>query len=530
MTGRKPFFGIAVLMLVGALLHWSLPMLLWWTGRPQSLGVHDVRVLDNLPKASGASPDTQLELEAGETLTLPDGKRLKLLALQFLPQHLKGAGDAIPVEGVYCDLQGKWITGDEAVELNRRMMQYPDPRFVRNGFLNNGVGWEVSVIGMTDIPFGRIKLGLFDSETGGPPQTWKGMGYSWFCKPVDGLGTLAQVSFPYDGVRPTPMVLRLEVKYGEETEIQLKPNPGESFTWQGKAYTLQSIAPRVLPNRPGNPQDPYGLGPGFAPMAYTFSALPAEMQSIVPYDKAGVKLPYTGLTDELWEFAGPVEHINIRLMPSAIKVTMKLPPFPVVPEGNRHTTDVSAMILPPTVVSNQMDWDGLLSLLLQAEYKSYYGTVQPKSELAFPLDVGGKTVGEVLAIESARFPPNELVLVPKPVAMRTDRVARGTTANRQYPGAIVFLKSVARCAPGVLALAGLLSVWKTILLVAAASLRRALRPHGYGDLALWQAEFLAAKLRRRAWKLPARDELAALPGVDLEDLRTVVALMRRKAG
>ncbi len=78
----------------------------------------------------------------------------------------------------------------------------------------------------------------------------------------------------------------------------------------------------------------------------------------------------------------------------------------------------------------------------------------------------------------------------------------------------------------VTALAILLLLLKTFWLIRSRSVLNHVHTNGYTDFGLFQAEALYLGLGRKAWRIPPRDELGTVPGVDPQKTASIVRFLR----
>jgi hypothetical protein len=55
-----------------------------------------------------------------------------------------------------------------------------------------------------------------------------------------------------------------------------------------------------------------------------------------------------------------------------------------------------------------------------------------------------------------------------------------------------------------------------------------LRALGYASFGFWNADRLNRALGRKAWGIPAHDELGSIPGVDPTSVKSIIDVMRRR--
>lgn len=474
-----------------------------------------------------APPEAIVEADTSRTATLPNGRRVGLRALRFFPQPGAGGAENLPVEQVYCDPEGRWMDHDAALELHQQLLQLsPEPGMAWNRVLNPSFPWFMGIVLATDAEAtDLVPIGLFDTRTGGRVADTFSVEVADL---PDGAGRLVTFGAGIDGVRPTPMALHLHVRTGEATVISLAPTAPQTFVWEGRRYTLLNIAHwdgshEVLfagtPLPPGHRQQ---LTISSLDWRLTFQSLPEGLATLSAYDKQGNEITSVGNKRLEFGFEGHPEDIGrleIVMKPDHALVVIPLPELPVVPEANRHTSDLMAMVLPP--VDEDYPQGGILAgALLQLRFTFRAGSVLIGQH-------SGGTVGDYVGKQWLRNPLSEIVMGEGPDGPYLDRLPAGTTRARLAPRRAAAMAFVLSWRSVALALA-LLAVIKLIGLARAVALRRALRPRGYAALTILQAETLVVGLGRRAWKLPAREELAIIPGVDVEDMRTVVTLMRGK--
>lgn len=562
LLGRRYLHVVGTLLLLAAAIAIALPLLEWLRSDGPSFGLYDMRGPRKLPpydpkryhpagyqqsttvyglhmtrhtEESGcalrnaalvpADPVAILEAAPGATATLPDGEKLRVAALTLMPQRRADSPMTLPMETVYVDpATGDWMTHDAARAVNRMLGRGDQPVWWSANF-TEGMSYSLTIVLLSSLRSEDIELvDLFDSRTGGSLMGGSSSGTQQLVPPQDGFRSISQFSKGVDAVRPTPLAARFEIRQGPETVIALKPEAPQRFPWNGHEYTLRNISTlqngrEIVVTGEPKPKGMSGtttINPGS--FKVVFDSLPPAMTRVKAFGKDGAEIPASGWSTEEWMFPGDatnLDHIEIRLRPGYAAVVFKLPTLPVVPKANRRTTDLMEMVLPPVMVDNEWEWRPLIASLIQARVRSQGLTAAP---LTLPIELGGKTVREVLAMEHQRYPPHEVVF--------TEVDGEYATLERRPPG-----RPIAKaCVWALLAGAMALALPKAMLLLAAVALRRNLRPRGYRDLTIWDAEHLAGELRRKGWRLPLRDDLATIPGVDIDDMRSVVAFMRRGEG
>lgn len=578
MNGRRPFYLIAILLSLVVAVKLGAAFVAWkarsWRG--PTFGLSDLRDPKRLPPyayrppvpgpfpistevkgpfgtthyptmskwagssdISGLEPVAIIEADATETVTLPGGVTIRLRALRFLPSDVSSR--TLPVEEVYYDPSGRWMDRDEAMELNRLVNPEGDPGQVRNRNFRarSARQWSVGVVLETNLQETDFSSeGMFDSVTGGEVGPITG-GYPVFAADLpNGTRLIRLRESAFDTVRPTPAVLWLHVKLGEPETVRLTSTAPQSFKLHGRECRLNAIG-----------HFPGGKYANFAGRAANWqTGVPGEgregeftlkfeqlFQSVIgisAYDNDGNKLEQRSgaLSNTFRGDPASLGYVEIRAKPDCAYVIFKLPQWPMVPEANRQTTDLMKMVLPPMTISNQEEWNALVARLLQVRmWGGGFMGIPPASALSFPMEVGGRTVGDLVAMEHSRFPPNEWV-ISKVVLDNVGHWPVGTTFLRKHPVLAWFVTNMNKLMAGLLLVAAVIGMAKGVRMGRAAALLRALRPRGYDMLTIWDAEVLVAGLGRLARKLPAHNDLATVPDVDIDDLDSIIAFMRRTRG
>lgn len=515
-----------------------------------------------------ADPTATAEAPATETITLPDGKWLRLRAMQFWPQCLPGS-PLLPVEEVYCNPDGTRMPREAAAKLNHELDPVAEPSMAWNPTTNIGLPWTIGFVLESNVPEDDLTLmGLFDVRTGGssdgrvknlprrqlqrppaervrPPDDPYDPGYYLSTVPAshsDGAPPtwLTTVFVPFSAVRPTPLELHLRVRHGPQEILSLPTAAPQKFEWQGRGYEFRQIiepdkgAKRVYAGYPlAGPPQYFQPGSGHLLVFYPF---PGSITAVRAFRTDGSEIARTAGRMAEYEivgqsefgFAGPPQdsaRLEISLKPAFSFAVLRLPDLPIIPEQNRHTGDLMKMVVPPTAVADEREFRNLLGAVLQTQYNEGYPMQHHFGTFAWKL--GGSTVRELVMEDRALF-PSEVKLDRSESGVYMYHQASGKERAKRQPRLTAFLTQISRPIIPVVAVA-LLAIIRLTTLLLAVSLRGTLRRRGYTALRVLEVEFLLVHLGRRTWKLPSRDELAIIPGVDVEDMRTVVALMRKRS-
>lgn len=503
------------------------------------------RELGRLVPEENPPPIATFDVPAAEEVVLPDGHRIRLRAIAVYPQNRGPGAPPLSVEEVFLHPSGRWMTREEGEQLYKEIEPDGDPDRVTTPYRDHYLAYYLGLVLETDLePSDLDVLGLYDTKTGGCDLAFRS-GVWWLKAQADKRGTRSLMlgPFHYAGVRPTPLALHLRVLQGEKTVLTLFPNEPRDFEWQGKTYAFRGLdsgfavrcrSPIMMDMYGSNyePEFRRGYDPldgmwagGFRLM---LDSLPPGITSVETLSRNGsptglMAMKELGDTDQ--GQLEPTERVELHLKPENAYVVLRLPEIPVVPEQNRRTEDLMKLVLPPMVIDSDWRWQKLLSALLQAEYRVF--GIKPKYQLSFPIDVGGKTVGEILKMEHDIYGEYEFVTarLGQDVVMRRHPLGADLARNSSHTGLI--LTAFQNLTPWFLGLFGIVTMMNVISLARAATLRRALRLRGYEELTIWDVEFLHAQLGAKAWKLPHREELATIPGIDANNPESLAKLMRR---
>lgn len=565
-------------MALALLVLWiqlGLPMLARWGAAPAKFTLDEVRVPQNLPPydprarleesvtlfgpfgrehyAGWANQPLRLwnfykpeettrvfEAAVGETLTLPAGERIRIRAIKLLPQSTTCKND-IPIDNIFCDAHGKWMPRDEAISLNRQLGNKHDPTKTRNGYCRQSTAYLLDVVVQTDFAFEDCAgLAVADVKTGANLGCSGWVPRAEVPASEDALNHFITYECDLDGVRPTPLALHMNVRQGKEQLVTLGAAIPQSFTVDGRRHTLLALKDEYYSTMYFDGQRHLQRS-----SRLVFDSLPGNILEIHLYDREGTELYQEGAIwrrqgraapedirppNEIWFQGAPEQfhHLFIRIRPDPVRVILNLPDLPIIPEANRKTDDLMEMVLPETKVIGDLGWRILIRSCLQVGYDP---TVVPATLTPLqPVDVTGKTVRELLAMDAARYPPHEMVLITRGEGPRLDRVPPGTTRPLHAPWLTALTLSLQQMKPRLILIIAVLTLWKTLSLWYASRLRRALRLRGFDEITIWQAEYLASRLGSRAWRIPPYDHIATLPGATMDDLRYVVRLMRHRPG
>jgi hypothetical protein len=359
---------------------------------------------DTLP-----SVDAVIKVAANETVTLPDGERLGLAAIALVPTWavLKPSDGEKREEGIF-DPNGRRMSVEEVESLLMRTGLNATPLFMDTS--NTGHAWKLQFVIESELDIDHfVEIRLRDSTSGG--LIGGGFYPSWRPHPHEGF-LLETISWP--GVHPTPMALHLLVRQGEKVELEFEPVAPQLLEWEETPFELEAIyfQPRV-----GEPihlvsgrEDQRSLVPSFPGVTttFTFHTMVGHGSAIRARLKDGSVLNPRVAEETIIQFHArheDIEALQVISGPRVVHVAMELPELPGVPDQNREVSDIRDMVIPPTLVEDQRQLDGLLSSILQANRTVLVpGAVQP----AFPLEVGGMTVRELLMTELGGYPQYEL--------------------------------------------------------------------------------------------------------------------------
>ncbi|MCB2154178.1 hypothetical protein KQI84_04780 [bacterium] len=199
--------------------------------------------------------------------------------------------------------------------------------------------------------------------------------------------------------------------------------------------------------------------------------------------------------------------------------------------------NLAAVPLPPRTLNSDEEMMDLLSAVLQGEAPgigpSFLDDLPeedwPIEAARFPLDTSGMTAGDLLNAWRARKPDHAVVwsrIRSSPVAT-ISLIAPQVLWERyptRYTNFLSFLMSPWKIIRILLIGYVLLWLWS---LLQAMRLRDHLQRCGYTRIGLTQAEWLYLLLGRRAWRIPAYDELGAVPDVNPDDAKSIARVMRK---
>ncbi|MCB2154179.1 hypothetical protein KQI84_04785 [bacterium] len=197
--------------------------------------------------------------------------------------------------------------------------------------------------------------------------------------------------------------------------------------------------------------------------------------------------------------------------------------------------DLADVPLPSRVLREEGELEDLLSATLQADVSSPMGFLKalpaeewPDEVLTNPVDTTGMTAGDLFNLWRARYPEHAVVWVrgANYLLPWVSLAAPGLIWERhptRYSNFLSFLMSPWKITRILLIGYALLWLWS---LLQAMRLRDHLRRCGYTRIGLTQAEWLYLLLGRRAWRIPAYDELGAVPDVNPDDAKSIARVMR----
>ena len=172
----------------------------------------------------------------------------------------------------------------------------------------------------------------------------------------------------------------------------------------------------------------------------------------------------------------------------------------------------------------QTSWSGGLSELPAPSW--------PPGALRVPFNTGGITAREYFDAMRARYGDH---VVSRLVYQDANRYVMlfdspGRIRRTFHPKWSWFLDQVSNIWRILAVLGGLLGAIKLWALIQAKRLHDHLRLRGYKWMGFFQAEALYLLLGRRAWRIPAYEELGAVPGVDPDNVASIARVMREAEG
>jgi len=473
--------------------------------------------------------DAVITVAADEMADLPDGEQIGLSAIALIATRpIVGPVDGeMRVEGVFHP-SGRQLSVEE-VQALLDQTGFGSPSQFMNP-MNSGHPWKLQFVIKANLdPDNIANLTLRDSVTGGVvgarmmPIT-----------PLHPYGGYILETVPWPGVHTNPMTLHLLVRQGGKVELEFEPAAPQILEWMETSFELEGIFFQSGHGEPiqllSGKDDQRGLVPSMlqATTTLSFHTMVDSGNEFKAQLKNGRLLSSRVSSEKvLVQFPARPEDIEAIVMvsrPRVVHVAIELPQLPGIPEHSREVEDIRDMVLPPAIVENQGHMNALLASVLQMGWANSLPAATPSS---FPLDVGGMSVRQLLHSELARYPDSEIAITS---GAYTNPFLSVTQAGQHRR---VFSPSLGRAIALLsntwllfLIAASLLALIKGWILMRAHDLHRILKMRGYRVWSFWDAERAYLGLGRRAWNIPSRDELGALPGVDGEDVRSVVEFIK----
>ncbi|MCB2154180.1 hypothetical protein KQI84_04790 [bacterium] len=202
--------------------------------------------------------------------------------------------------------------------------------------------------------------------------------------------------------------------------------------------------------------------------------------------------------------------------------------------GTSHSIeDLAAVAIPTYSLNGMPDLAEVLGAALESrvvidgQHLSGLAPVGPAAQ-TWPLNTKGMNAGELLRIWRSQYSSEHAVLWANET--RSKPYVTLTPPQYMWDRSPTFRSQALRASSNawlILAiLGGLLGALKLWSLIQAKRLHDHLRNRGYAWMGFFQAEWLYLLLGRRAWRIPAYDELGAVPHVTPDDVRSIARVMR----
>ncbi len=502
-------------------------------------------------------------LEPDETLVLPDGRELSIVAVGVMPVDFSGLERGVPAPEFWRQPDGSFFSTEEANELNRKVVggYIYNPRMVpaRNSRPEDPYSHHLHVVLATNKgdleTHGRF--GLYDRRRGTTLVAIKFGQSVVFSNPLSEWKSdtthFYSVTAPVMGVSPNPVDLHLRVidhrrqieylKIDEQTTI-VGPQ-GREFGYVGAWFSdaeAQKSIPLFRADLSGFGYPPYGveniretinnMSGGGMGLSLHFLNFPRGLADLSLVARGGGEYParirssfgthgptlsfrLDSLIDGEGLMPDEVDHVRIAYSEGIHDVLIQLPDLDVHPPENSNKRTLNEMVLPRIIAVNDQAAANILSSVTGYQMQH---PITGTARFGPTTNLEGMTVGELMeALVSGpssmyyqTISPdsgdNSLALIPR------ERLIRDVLGPYNW-----LLFPLERVGWVLLPIFAVLLGVKIPLVVAASFLREALRPRGYGAFRRRDFEVLVVKLGRRAWRLPMLEELAVVPGISVED-------------
>ncbi len=265
-------------------------------------------------------------------------------------------------------------------------------------------------------------------------------------------------------------------------------------------------------------------------VALVFDALPYNLSELVAFDSEGdrvllnsaTRINKSGMT--ILTASVPANlPLNFKLLhrQRTHRAILKLPFLPELPKENRSVADFTDCIVSKATFRNGKEMENFLSRALQTRWASRPPVTTPQ------VTFENVTVGDILRHYRQAAGPHSIIQTSRHFNHTTKVEPPGTARTRHTPFRAHVLNVVLNGWKVLGILAATVLAFKVWALIQARRLKTVLRFRDYTDLTLWDTERLWLMLGRRAWRLPHRDELGTIPGVDPGDIGSIVRFVSK---
>ncbi len=507
-------------------------------------------------------PPKIIEAQADEEVTLLDGSRISIAALR-IERLTSGNFQEVFYTPLFETMEQEEFDRFKDI-LNRRQPH------TRPYDQMEGLPYVLTVYIKHNMNHLRFETaGIYDPETGGSLSPLKHE--EWhenFLDPKDPEAAFIQyIDWKSElvGLEPTEADLHLSVKGGGGKSYKVDIDEPTPIVFSGMEYPVQEIirlsedmTPSILHGDTPDWLDKAKLGNrvivGFKenpPFVRAPSLVDEEWKVYTGQEKCPCAFvdaqAYTEKevlnmchfwdVEPVYLFDVPegvnLSHFEMTLEEQSTRIIFRLPEIPVGDPRNKDRPFLEKQLPDLTLV----DDDALVAHIkgifrkadpltrdaeLKHRFRGWSAGINLNNKI--PASMIKPTVGEVLEVFQTQYPEAHYVF-------SQDYMTAADNLGREYDFSEKGLLSIGFLFSNFHLMSIYIYIFllmKIIALIFARNLQKILFLRGY-SFRIWEAEYILLTLKKKAYKIPPRDEVAAIPGVDPDKVKDINELMKKES-
>ncbi len=490
---------------------------------------------------NNSGPREVIEATSGQPITLSDGRELNIRAYRIIPIAENPGLLSFPITGEVVMLPDGSIASDD--EQKTLAMEFGlDPHTLNTSQFARIPGFQLQVMLDADFEWNRgVNWALRDSITGAMTSYVIGMHTTDGGQYHGGPKSRTTLIFAHNGIRPSPLILAIDLWHKEAEPLQIDLSAPQSFGPPDQDFSLISVQSysqerHELTTVSGEDLPHQITGRTWDHTRVTFDRIPDEFIGMNVILGSGKRSSAITRNQSQFRIGHPfeeIESLQMNVGTEQVRLIIHLPDLPIFPEQNRGLRDVRKMVFPsPTVINSSQENDNLLASILQTSGGG--GIPYRFWEPGYPQDISGWTVGRFLNTTFARHEffsinKHDFVLHINDRSISRWEIRRvGETRRRYRPFLARFYDLIQRNDVPFAFFLVLLVMRQTWLVMRVRQLLRHLQLLGYTTFGFWDADRMNRALGKRAWRVPTHDELGSIPDVDGQSVDSIIRVMRMR--